>query len=99
MSLQKPKIEVRHAWEWTCEDCGRNNFVSAVVAEMAPEDRFQFAKDNGIIDEFANEAPDDIMDGDFMTFPTEVECEHCGAEFETEHDGDKFDGESTSDEI
>lgn len=98
--MAKTKVELQHAWEWICEDCGRNNFSSAVVAEMPPEERLQFAKDQGMVDEFATEVPEELRDGDFMTMPTEVTCSHCGSEFETLHDEeDGFYGESASDEI
>ena len=98
--MAKTKVELQHAWEWICEDCGRNNFVSSVVAEMPPEERLQFAKDQGMIEDYVTEIPDELKDGDFMTFPTEVTCGHCGLVFDTEHDQeDEFDGESASDEI
>jgi DNA-directed RNA polymerase subunit RPC12/RpoP len=86
MAESKPKVEMQHAWEWICDECGRNNFVSSVVAEMPPEERLQFAKDQGMIEMWATELPEELKSGDFMTFPTEVKCSHCGSEFETEHD-------------
>lgn len=83
--MTKPKVEMHHAWEWTCDDCGRNNFVSAIVAEFSEDDRLETARRLGVVDEFCTEIPEDLT-GDFMTFPTEVKCDHCGSEFESEHD-------------
>ena len=101
-TVAKTKAEMLHAWEWICDHCGKNNFVSSIVAEMPPEDRLQFAKDHGMVEEYVTEVPDELKEGDFMTFPTEVTCGHCGTDYETEHeyeDEDEDDGESTSDEI
>jgi len=80
--MAKQKIELQCAWEWICEDCGRNNFASAVVAEMPPDERLQFAKDQGLVEDFVSDLPDEFKDGEFMTHPTEVTCSHCGTEFD-----------------
>lgn len=78
------RAEMRPAYEWTCHDCGASQFESAMLAEFNEEDRLEAAKDLGLLDEFADEIPED-MTGDFVTYPTRVKCRECGAEFETMH--------------
>lgn len=78
------QVELRPAFEWTCETCGRNQYESGIVAEMSPEDRIRLAASMGI-------GPEDIADcseqlsGEFMLMPEQVICEACGSEFTTRH--------------
>lgn len=81
------KVEMRTAYEWTCEECGRNHFHSAMVADFTEEDRLETAKRLGLVEEFASEVPED-MQGDFVTYPESVTCPDCGSEFETVHPHD-----------
>ena len=85
------KAEMRPAYEWTCEECGRNQFESAIVAEFSDEDRLETAREAGLIDEFATEIPEDLT-GEFMSYPDEVTCSHCGTIFETLHMSQEEDG-------
>lgn len=99
--LSRQKIEMRPAYQWTCDECGRDQFESAMVADFTEEDRLETAKSLGMIDEYCTEIPEDL-EGDFVSHPERVKCNACGAEFETVHphdSGDDLDGESTSDEI
>lgn len=77
------KTEMRPAYEWTCDECGRNNFESCIVAEFSDEDRLEQAKAMGLIDEYQSEIPDDLV-GDFVTYPDGVTCPSCGAEYATQ---------------
>lgn len=70
-------VELRPAYEWTCEDCGRDNFVRAVVPSLSPEEIEEIREDHGI---------DDWQPGDWYTRPDSVTCEHCGAEFGVERE-------------
>lgn len=81
------KVEMRPAYEWTCEECGRNSFESAMVAEWSPEERVEQARHMGLIGEFDTVIPEELT-GDFVTHPDEVTCQHCGATFETVHPHD-----------
>lgn len=93
------KVEMRPAYEWTCDECGRNQFESAMLADFSEEDRLETAKQCGLIEGYATEIPDDLT-GDFVTYPEQVTCKHCGTTYETKHySEDEYDGESTSDEI
>jgi hypothetical protein len=98
--IVKVKVEMRHAYQWTCESCGCDQFETAMVAEFNEEDRLETAKRCGLIEEFATEVPEELQ-GDFVTHPERVTCNNCGASFETKdpHDDEdgEYDGESASD--
>lgn len=85
--MSKVKVEMRPAYQWTCDNCGRDQFESAMVAEFSEEDRLETAKQIGLVDEFCTEIPED-MTGDFVTHPEHVKCNVCGHEFETVHPHD-----------
>lgn len=76
------KVEMRPAYQWTCDSCGRDQFESAIVADFSEEDRLETAKSLGLVEEYATEIPEDLT-GDFMTYPDSVKCNHCDSEFET----------------
>lgn len=79
-----PVVEMHPAYEWTCEECGRNSFVSCIVCELTHEDRIDQARHMGLIDEFSETVPDELQ-GEFVSYPESVTCPHCGAEFRTKH--------------
>jgi len=68
------KVELHPAFVWDCDECGRENFVRAVVAEMSEEEEAE-AK------EYFGYEP--WEDGEFLRSPKTVQCEFCGAEFDT----------------
>lgn len=84
MTKSIDKVEMRPAYEWTCENCGRNNFESAIVCEMSPDDRIDQARHMGLIDEFSEAIPD-FLQVEFVSYPETVTCPHCKAEFEAKH--------------
>lgn len=72
------KVEMRCAYEWTCPECGTDNFERAIVAELSVEDRAELLEDLGY----------EICTGDFVTRPDAVTCPVCGITFETtEYEG------------
>lgn len=71
-------IELRPAFVWSCETCGRENFARAVVAEMSEDDRTELKEEFGM---------DEVVEGDFLMRPNEVTCEHCGETFASESGG------------
>lgn len=78
------KVEMRPAYQWICDECGREQFESCQIAEWSDEDRIQYAREIGLIDEWCESLPEDLA-GDFITYPSTVTCEGCGASFETQH--------------
>lgn len=82
---EREPVELRPAYEWTCEDCGRVNFVSAVVQELSPEDRRELEADAGV-------EPGDLKRVDLVSYPDEVECMHCHSEFPAKDMNDPPEG-------
>lgn len=76
------RVEMRPAFQWTCEDCGRDQFEPCIVAEMSPADRLEQAKYMGLAEEWSETIPE-YLSGDFVTYPDEVTCQHCNATFQT----------------
>jgi len=78
------KATLRTAFEWTCEECGIDQFVSCIAWEGSIEDKVQAAREMGVIDVYQDE--NDFPEGELMAAPVEVECKDCHAKFETEFD-------------
>lgn len=77
------KVELFQAFEWICEECGKNNYASAVTAELTDEEKLQYAKEYGHVDMFCQKLPEG-MNIDLVTYPTQVKCLHCGEEYESQ---------------
>lgn len=72
-------VELRPAFEWTCEECGHDQFERGLVPEMSEEEADELRWDKGVdVDE----------EGHWMMAPTHVECSECGAEFDVIHYGE-----------
>lgn len=68
------RVELRPAWAWDCDRCGRENFTRAVVPcslEGVLPDGFDAS---------------DFEGGEWVTKPDVVECEHCGLRSVVEDD-------------
>jgi hypothetical protein len=65
-------IELRTAYEWTCDKCGRDNFARAVVPESL----------EGLLPDDLD--PEDFEGGEWVMKPGTVTCRHCGTTYETE---------------
>jgi DNA-directed RNA polymerase subunit M/transcription elongation factor TFIIS len=61
------------AWEWTCDNCGRDNFCRSIVADANQID--EALRHNDMTE-------DEIEDGQFQMQPTTVKCQHCGTEYD-----------------
>lgn len=77
---ERHPVELHNAFVWDCDDCGRENFVRAVIAELTKEDV------DHMIAEYGGDR-EEWETGRWTTRPDEVSCEHCGAEFVVEEDG------------
>ncbi len=77
------KVELRRAFEWACEDCGRTNYVSGLHV-----DAFHMTVASKRLAEFMAELmgadPDAWKTRGLTVGPDAVTCGHCGATFETE---------------
>lgn len=68
------KAELRPAYSWDCDECGREQFTRAIVPEMSDAERNELRSQYGI---------EEWETGNFQSMPHEVICE-CGAVFKTE---------------
>jgi len=69
------KVELRGAFVWDCDDCGRENFCTGppVIQEEIDE----------IIEEYAE--VEDLHGFHFAEMPETVTCKYCGEIFETQN--------------
>ena len=81
MSKPTKKTELRPAWNWTCDSCGRENFIHIIEADLRGDDRVEVARALGIIDEDEDHVPPGIM----FSRPEFVTCDYCEAKFQA-HD-------------
>ena len=74
------EIEVRDAYTWDCEECGREIFDRVTLPEMSPEVELalRMAFDVGL------DEP-----GDFMMMRRTLKCPHCGGEFLAKYPGEE----------
>lgn len=73
-------VELRQAFEWTCEECGLSNFESTTVAELTPEER----KDLLTRFELGEADEEHQPFVEFLSSPDTVTCSHCKTEFHAE---------------
>lgn len=64
------EVELHLAYAWDCDECGRENFERAIIAEFSPEE-WDEMRAEGI----------DPRTGNWVTNPDEVTCRACGAVF------------------
>ncbi|HWB00590.1 MAG TPA: hypothetical protein VG713_18985 [Pirellulales bacterium] len=67
-------VELRPAFAWDCESCGRENFARTVVADLLPEDLDVLKQEHGV---------EAWETGDFVSMPKVVVCQFCDARFGT----------------
>jgi hypothetical protein len=90
MSQRKRDVaELRQAYAFDCDDCGTENFVRAVVVEMADDVRERMQEDLGV----------DGVTGDWVTIPSSVTCACCGARYRAVEVGQKDEDESEADDV
>ena len=65
-------VELRSAYTFTCEECGRDTFGRLIAVEMSQEDRENLVFKYGELAE----------QGDWEMWPEQVKCSHCGVEFQ-----------------
>ena len=83
----QPIVEMRPAYNWTCEECGRDNFERAIVVDIPEEHIAAFCEENDVDPELCQQP------GYFVTYPGTVTCKACEAKFTTQSchdDGGEF---------
>ena len=74
--MNKPTVELHHAFFWICDECGADNFHRGIAAEAPNVDEYE-----GMNDIIA-QAEDEGIIGDWVMRPTEVTCAKCNATFD-----------------
>jgi predicted nucleic acid-binding Zn ribbon protein len=69
-------VELRPAYQWTCEECGQDNFAAAICPDFSEEDMQEMRDDHGI---------QPWETGVWLQMPTVVTCQHCFTVFSTDH--------------
>ena len=75
MNETQQTVEMRLAYAWDCENCGAEHFERAIIYELSPEEIAELR-------EAGEETP---VTGNWVSNPTHVKCDKCGAEFEAKH--------------
>jgi hypothetical protein len=86
MVMAEFKVELRPAYEWTCPECGKDQFERGIVVELSEEEMSEMRWDHGI---------DEESTGNWMEQPNRVMCKSCGLAFFTIHYNDD-DGDTES---
>lgn len=76
------EVELHQAFSWTCDDCGRSNFASAVTLEDVDEAEKEAMLRDAIGLQPYEDIPDDF-DGQFCLAPKTVLCPFCKTVFKT----------------
>ena len=71
--------ELRPAYEWTCENCGRDQFTSGIVPSFSQEELEELRLEYGM-------TPWET--GVWMQMPLQVTCQFCHETFDTVHYGE-----------
>lgn len=73
------RVELRPAFVWDCPECGREHFARTIVLEMSEEERAELCQAYGV---------EPGAEGDYMTMPAQVFCDHCQLTFPTQYSPD-----------
>jgi len=80
---QRKMVEVHTAWVWDCDDCGRENYERAATLEASEDEIAELRDDYGV---------QSWETGDFVAWPDQVTCVHCGETFDVDkRSGDEED--------
>lgn len=69
--------EIRQAFEWTCDNCGIDQFERAILAETDAETLAAMREEHGI---------QPWEQGNYLMAPAKVTCKQCGETFGTFED-------------
>ncbi len=70
------QIPLLSAYIWTCPNCSHEQFERAIVAELTPAQQREVA--------VRNNAPLERVQAGLVTYPDQVQCAVCGAEYDAE---------------
>ncbi len=72
MDDNTPIAELQTAYLYTCDNCGRDNFVRAIKAELDEEEQQEVRERMG-----------EYGEGEFVMMPDRVTCPHCNTLYRT----------------
>jgi len=81
-------VELRPAHEWTCPECGRDQFERCYVPDFAEEELAELneAIHEGSEDDYTEQYDDDMRNGGgvLVFCPSSVVCKFCERRFDSE---------------
>ncbi len=78
-------VELKQAWFYVCDSCGRDNFIRAIAIDISDAEKEAYLSDlKSQIGDMAGGA-DEIQGGLFMA-PNQVTCKYCRKKFNTVED-------------
>lgn len=79
-SLGYAMVELRLAYEWTCDECGRDQFIRAsrLDPSQLSADELAELRDEHCVEPWET--------GEWSMRPQSVQCEFCGHSFDVESD-------------
>lgn len=83
--MNEETVELHAAWSWDCPICGRERFERSVVEDLNREEKEEFLKAVGEMEEYET-----MPENEFLliaTIPTQVVCPYCKKVFEAKPQG------------
>jgi uncharacterized Zn finger protein len=80
------EVELHPAFQWDCDNCGKENFTRSIKWEGSEEDLIKLKE------RFEIEA---WQEGEFRHCPDEVTCSYCGTVFKAKDVSTSYEGESS----
>lgn len=77
---QLQTVELKTAYHWLCEECGRDNYSLPMKMEFAPGEKEEYFRKFHRMEAF-EELPDEWEMFECVHIPDEVECQACHAVF------------------
>lgn len=86
------EVELRHAYSWTCDNCGVENFSTAVQCDLPAEEREKIARQMGLLED--HQTLEDIepvsengkVESSLVMMPREVTCATCLKQYKVKID-------------
>ena len=79
---KKEVVELRPAHEWTCPECGRDQFERSYIPGLEPDEIPDIPMNDA--DYSVDDEDAEVRCGVFVFVPSVVQCAFCGEEFEAE---------------
>ncbi|WP_422932055.1 hypothetical protein [Singulisphaera sp. PoT] len=74
MTPRSASVELHPAYAWSCDECGRDNYATAIVRQLGKDELDELIEQTGI----------EAIACGMIGHPSRVRCVHCGCSFQTE---------------